>query len=390
MTHDTKTIIVKILTLVVIIEASVGIGIIIGDQGVTTKQPSPVRDLELGTIQEVWDIIHDDYIEADNLDDNELIVGAIRGMLQTLDDPYTSFFSKQEAEIFNEYIGGSFEGIGVMIDSQNDTLTVIAPLKDSPAEKAGIKPQDIIIAVDGNTITGENPDVSIAKIRGPKGSKVTLTIKRDRQQLDIEVTRDTIDIPTIEYINLEGDIAQISIFHFLLNTPSDFDNAVAQAFQEGNKRIILDVRSNPGGFLESATNIADRFFPNGTVIALERSHDNQYKTFVTKREPTLDGVPLVVLQNNGSASASEILVGALQDNNNVPVVGETSFGKGRIQNYGHLSGGTSLKYTVAEWFTPNRTHIDTIGITPTVEIQDDPDTEQDEQLEKAIEIIKGL
>ena len=391
MKHDTQIIIGKIIAVLIVVSASISVGIIIGREHLQGPFASN-QEIQVESIQEVWNILHQDYIYADKLDDQKLLIGAIRGMVQAADDPHTTFFDKSESDLLRELLQGSFEGIGVRILPEDGFLTIIEPLRGSPAEKAGIRSGDVIVAVDGQSIQDENVDVVVARIKGPKGTQVVLTISREEQQRDITITRDVIDFPTLEYASLEGNIAHIAVFQFLENTASDFDAAVAQALKEGNDKIILDLRSNPGGLLESAVDIADRFLSLNSIILLERTSGGggEYRTYTAKTPPTLQDIPVVVLQNRASASASEILAGALQDNNSVPIVGETSFGKGTVQIVKPLSGDTSIKYTITEWLTPNEMHIDGVGIAPTVEVEDDPDTEQDEQLDKAIEIIQGL
>ena len=388
-TRDTKIIIGKVLAVIIVINASIGVGIIIGDQGLKSPLASK-GDLEFQSITEVWDLLHTEYINAPDLDDKALITGAIRGMVGALDDPYTEFFDDQETQALSDLLNGSFEGVGIRIDTQGDTLVIIAPLKNSPAQIAGVQPGDVITAVDGQPIEGKNLNVVIASIRGPKGTQVVLTVLRNNQSIDIAITRDVINIPTVEYQELEGNIAHISIFQFLEGSASDFDEAISDAFKAGNDKIILDLRSNPGGFLGSAVSIADRFLPLNSVILVERVKGGEYKTYTAQTPPTIQDIPVVVLQDKGSASASEILVGALQSNNKIPVVGETSFGKGTVQTINELPGNTSIKYTITEWLTPEQEHIDGVGIIPTVEVQNNPDTETDEQLEKAIEVIQGL
>lgn len=388
-TRDTKIVIGKILAVVIVINASIGVGIIIGDQGVKGPLASE-SSLEFQSITEVWDLLHTEYIDAPDLDDKALVIGAIRGMVGALDDPYTEFFDDQETNALSDLLNGSFEGVGIKIDTQGDVLTIIAPLKNSPAQIAGIQPGDIITAVDGQPVEGENLNVVIARIRGPKGTQVVLTISRGDQSIDIAIIRDVIDIPTVEYQELEGNIAHISIFQFLEGSASDFDEAIADALEAGNDKIILDLRSNPGGFLGSAVSVADRFLPINSIILVEKLKGDEYKTYTAQTPPTIQDIPVVILQDKGSASASEILIGALQSNNQVPVVGEKSFGKGTVQTISELPGNTSIKYTITEWLTPEKEHIDGVGIIPTVEIQDNLETEQDEQLNKAIEIIQGL
>ena len=389
-THDTQIVIGKILAVIIIISACVGVGIIIGERGLKSPLASQ-GELEFQSIQEVWELLHTEYLNANDLNDKDLVIGAIRGMLQTLDDPHTTFFDEEQTQLFYDILyNNSLEGVGIRIELQNDNLTVVAPLKDSPAENAGVRSGDIIIAVDRQSVQGEDPDVAATRIRGPKGTQVTLTILRGEQKIDIEITRDLIEIPTVEYRQLEGNIAHISIFQFSNKTASKFDDAVDEALKQGNTKIILDVRSNPGGVLESAVSIADRFLPLNSIILVEKIGGDVYKTHTAQTPPTLEDIPVVVLQNKGSASASEILTVALSENIDVPIVGETSFGKGTVQTVSSLAGKTSIKYTIAEWLTPNKMHIDGVGISPTVEVQNDPDTQADEQLNKAIEILQGL
>ncbi|MEX0916752.1 MAG: S41 family peptidase, partial [Candidatus Spechtbacterales bacterium] len=268
--------------------------------------------------------------------------------------------------------------------------TVISPLKDSPAQRAGIQTGDIIIAIDGASAQGITLNEAVEKIRGPRNSQVVLRMSRGGAELDITVTRDTILIPSVRYEKKEGGSAYIEILQFSEDTSAEFETAARRALDDGATSIVLDLRYNPGGYLEAAVEVAGWFTPRNTLVVTEREGSGETRQHRGGGPSSLGNIPVVILQNEGSASASEISAGALRDTRNAPVVGEKSFGKGTVQTLERLDGGTSIKFTIARWITPSGQEINGTGIEATVPIEDDAETLQDEQLEKALEVARGL
>ena len=339
---------------------------------------------------DAWKVVEDKY-NLEPLDYQEMVYGAIEGMVYSLGDPYTVFLDPEESEIFNEDMKGSFSGIGVEIGFRDKLLTVIAPLKDSPGEKAGLLPGDKILKVDGEEIIGMSIDKAVSLIRGEKGTKVLLTIARDGldELKDIEIIRDTIILKTVEWEVMENNIAHIKISQFKEETTFELDNKIGDILAIDPQGIIIDLRNNTGGYVGTVKEIAGRFLDRGEVVFIEDYGDEKsiHKTIGNKR---FFDIPIVVLINEGSASASEILAGALRDNMNVKLVGRKTFGKGSVQELKHLKDGSSIKITVAEWLTPNGTIINNNGVEPDFDVEitlDDYENDRDPQLEKAISIL---
>lgn len=366
-------------------------GILIGRYVVPANGPLAPRVVEKNgqrqmvfpTFWEAWDKLHDNFINP--LDDEKLFYGAVEGLVEGAGDPYTVFADPDETKLFDESLQGSFSGIGIEIGVRNDVITVIAPLDGSPAKKAGIREEDIIIAVDKKPITGDMTlDQVVRQIRGPKGTSVTLTIARKDEEatLDFTMTRDTIEVESVK-LKMDGEIAEIEITNFNGDTATRFANMAKQVKREGKRGIILDLRGNPGGYLESAVQVSSQFLDSGTLVVTEKG--KQDKEHNAKGAPLLKGIPVVVLVNKGSASASEIVAGALQDQLKVPIVGTQTFGKGSVQVFEKLKDGSSMRITVAKWFTPSGRSISDQGIEPTVKVEQDFDTEEDEQLNRAKE-----
>lgn len=353
------------------------------------------KKADFSTIKNVWDIIHTEYVDTDNIDDEALIFGAIRGMLNELGDPHSMFFDREETSQFIDSVTGKFEGVGIEITVRDGELVVISPLKDSPALKAGIRAGDKITAIDGESAADITLEEAVVKIRGPKGTSVVLTVVHEDsgEETDIRITRDTIEVPTISWEMLGDNIAYIEIAQFSENTDVDFEEAVQEILTTSADGIILDLRNNPGGFLDVAVNIGSWLLPEGETIVIEKRQQDSTRIHRSKGPGLLYDFPIVVLQNAGSASASEILAGALRDQKSSPIVGGKSFGKGSVQAFEDLPGGTSIKLTVAHWVTPSGQYINDEGIEPTFEVElSEQDIEEgnDPQKEKAIEIMYSL
>ncbi len=325
------------------------------------------------------------------INDNKAFDGALSGMVSSVGDPYTVYFDKDATSSFNEEMSGSFSGIGAEIGVKDGSLTVIAPLKDTPAEKAGIMAGDIILKINNEDTQGMSSDIAVSKIRGEKGTEVKLTIYRpsDKSTKELSIFRDEIVVQSVDY-QKKGNIAVISISSFNDTTSSKFKEVASQIVADKNiKSIILDLRNNPGGYLDTAIDIASYWIRSGVVVQ-EKDRTNQITKHNAIGDPMLENYPTVVLINQGSASASEILSGALKDYKKATLVGKKTFGKGSVQEYQELGDGTAIKITVAEWLTPNNININKNGIEPDIDIdytEKDFEKNIDPQLNKAIEIL---
>lgn len=326
----------------------------------------------------------------------ELEYGVIRGYVESFKDPYTVFMPPKEAKSFAENVKGSFGGVGMTVGMKDGNIVVIAPLKDSPAMKAGIKAGDIITAVDKKSVMGQTSDEAVTLIRGELDKPVTITVLHsgDKATTDITIIRKEIKIPTIDTEKKQG-VFVLRLYNFSAESPDLFRNAMNEFLQSGLKYLVIDLRGNPGGYLEAAVNMASYFLREGQVVVSEKQ--GKAETVVNHRSTGIVGLPpvkVVVLVDGGSASASEILAGALKDHGIAKVVGVKSFGKGSVQELVNLEGGSSLKVTIAKWFTPNGVNISEHGIMPDVEVQATTTLKakdgsvRDVQLEKAIEVVK--
>lgn len=331
--------------------------------------------------------------------DKDFEYGMIKGYVDSYKDPYTVFFPPREAKSFTENVQGSFGGVGMNVGTKEGNIVVIAPLKDSPAMKAGVQAGDIILSVDGTSIAGLSSDEAVSMIRGEVGTKVTISIYRadTKENKDITITRDTIKIPTLD-TKVENGVYIIQLYNFSAESPELFRDALNTFIASNLNHLIIDLRGNPGGYLDAAVEMASFFLPEGSVVVSEKQ--GKLQTTVNHRSTGTAGVPdktnIVVLVDNGSASASEILAGALKDAKVATVVGEKTFGKGSVQELINLSGGAALKVTTAKWYTPNGTSISEHGIVPDVESLAATSSPKlgkdgkpiDTQLLKAIEVVK--
>lgn len=358
------------------------------------KEFNKPEKLDFSLFWDVWKKIEEKYLKRNELNYQKMVYGAIKGMVRGLNDPYSEFMSPKESKKFIDDIRGDFEGIGAEIAIKKGVLTVIAPLKNSPAEQAGLKPNDKIIKVDDTPTADLTLDQAVSLIRGPKGTTVTLTILRDSldKSIKIKIKRAVIEIPVLKWKLINSHIAYIQIFSFTESLTKEFDKTARKILRSNADGIILDLRNNPGGYLEVAQEIASWFLKRGEVIAQEDfgNKKNYYRSFGYE---ALGKFPIVVLVNEGSASASEILAGALKDLKNVPLVGKKTFGKGTVQTLEKFKDGSSLKITIARWLTPKGTSISEKGLKPDFEIElseDDIENNKDPQLDKAIEIIENL
>lgn len=344
---------------------------------------------------EVWDLIDQKYPDSTEYTTEERLWGAIGGLVAGSGDPYSNFYPPEESNDFQELIGGTFSGIGAEIDQVNDVLTVISPLKDSPAEKAGLKAGDRILEINGETTEGLSVDEAIDRIRGEKGTIVTLTInpKDSFEFYKVEIKRDTVNIPTIKTEVRNEDTFIISLYNFNARSAGEFEREIKNfAKNDKYKKLIVDLRGNPGGYLDSAVSIASYFIPKGEVVVSEKYGPlHEEKFYRSRGYEDLSGkdFQMVVLVDEGSASASEILAGALKDYGIATIIGKTTFGKGSVQELIDISTETSIKLTVAKWYTPNGTSFSDVGLEPDLISEYIKDNgEIDSQLEDAVKFLK--
>ena len=353
------------------------------------------KTIDFDLFWDVWQALENKYYQAESVTDQDLYYGSIRGMVGALDDPYTVFFNPEEAEEFNQEMEGKFEGIGAEIGIKNDILTIISPLSGTPADLAGLRPGDKVLAIDDFDTSNIFVEEAVRRIRGPRGSLVILKIlhKNAEASEDISIMRDEIIIPTIssEMKGQNKDIAYLRIFSFIDNTAQDFEKTVNLLLKQKPKGLILDLRSNPGGYLDSAVKIAGFWVKDGAPVVLERFADDKDQVYKSAGPAILKDLKTIVLVNEGSASASEILAGALRDYDYAVIVGEQTFGKGSVQDYSSLPGGSALKVTVAEWLTPGGASINKEGIAPDIAVEmtaDDYNKDLDPQLQRAVELLE--
>ena len=359
------------------------------------QKKEEAEGVDFSLFWKVWDTLREKYVDSSQLDSKKLFYGSIKGMMRATGDPYTAFLDPEENKEFNEDITGRFEGIGAELGIKNKILTVIAPLEDSPAEKSGLRAGDKIIKINGETAAEMSIDEAVDKIRGPKGTKVKLTVFRngDAEAREIEITREIINVKSVKFELKEDNIAYFKIIKFGEETDKEFSLAVKRALSQGAKKVILDMRNNPGGYLDAAVNMAGKMIPKGNIVVIEENSRGKRKEIYAKGGDVLSRMETVVLINMGSASASEILAGALRENrDNVTVVGETSYGKGSVQEFINLPQGTAVKITVSKWLTPKGEQINEKGIKPDIEVKmsyEDFENDRDPQLEKALEVLKN-
>jgi len=357
------------------------------------KTPADKQDVDFALFWEVWDRLEKNYLNKEKIDPAQMVFGAIKGMVASLDDPYTVFLKPQENKEVKEDLNGAFEGVGIQLGYKEDQLAVIAPLKGTPADKAGVKAGDLILKINEETATELSADEAAQKIRGPKGTKVKLTLLHsgEKEPYEVEIVRETIVVPSVEvdFLSDNGQVvAHLKLLKFGDRTAEEWEKAVNQIleYQPQIEGIILDLRNNPGGYLTGSVFIASEFLSSGIIVQQEQASGFK-ETYSVDRQGRLLSQPLIVLINEGSASASEIVAGSLREHQRAKVVGTKSFGKGTIQEAEDLSGGAGLHITTARWLLPSGESIDEVGLRPDVEVKDDPQTETDEQLEKAIEVL---
>ena len=360
--------------------------------------PKNHQDVDFSLFWRVWDTIDSSYYDKTKIDVSKMVYGAISGMVSSLGDPYTAFLVPEENKVVEEDLSGSFEGIGIQIGFKGKNLAVIAPLPNSPAEKVGIKAGDFIVGIADSAkgidtgTQGMNLSDAVKIIRGKSGTKVTLLLLRDgsTEPIKVDVVREKLDVPSVVVNYVEsGKIAQIKILKFGADTDSEWQKAVNEVTSKGSSinGIVLDLRNNPGGYLQSAVDIASEFVNVNTTVVIEDRGEvkNEFKT---ERVGKLGNYKVVVLINGGSASASEILAGALSELKGYKLVGEKSFGKGTIQEPLQLEKGAGLHITTAKWLTPKGNWVHEKGLEPNIKVEDNSETTLDEQLQEAVKVIK--
>ncbi len=352
-------------------------------------------EVDFALFWKVWSLLEEKYVNHQTLNAQDLVYGAIKGMLKATGDPYTNFFDPKETKEFSQDIGGSFEGIGAELGIKDNILTVVAPLDESPSQKAGLLAGDKILKIDDKSTADLAIDAAVDLIRGKKGTTVKLTVlhKGGQETSEITITRGLIQVKSVKVEFKDNNIAYLKINQFGEKTSSEFDAAMNQIISHGSKGIVLDLRNNPGGYLTSAVEIASRFIAKGKLVVTEEDSVGKKDNLYTLGGDKLSNIPLVVLINEGSASASEILAGALRDDSQIKLIGKKSFGKGSVQEFMDLPGKSSVKITVAKWMTPNGDYIMEKGINPDMDVDlslDDFKNEKDPQMDKALEIVNAL
>jgi carboxyl-terminal processing protease len=349
---------------------------------------SDFSGLDAKIFWQTWKYIKENFADPSKIDSHKAAFEAARGLIRSLDDPYSDLLTERQGKIFEEDLSGSFGGVGIEIGIRKGFLTVISPLEGTPAYRAGLKPNDQILKINGESTENMNLEEAVSKIRGEPGTKVVLTIMREsfNEPKDFELIREKIVIPTIKSEFIEPDIGYIKINTFIANTYSDFTKALIDLSAKGAQKFIIDLRNNPGGYLEVALKMAEVFVPRGKVLVGQESK-NEKKLIRSEGPGVLSQNKVVILINNGSASASEIFAAALKKHLNAKLIGEKSFGKGTVQQMFKINGNL-LKLTIAYWLTPDEKRIEGHGLEPDIKIKDEKEGDKDAIKEKAIELLK--
>ena len=368
----------------------------VGPVKVVNQDQGKPQNLDFRLFWDTWRLLEEKY--PTKPDETKMYYGAISGMVNSLGDPYTVFMDPEETKKFSEGLTGTFEGIGAPVGIKKGVLTIVdKPLPGSPAEKAGLKPLDAILKIDGTDTTDMTLDEAVNKIRGQKGTSVTLTILRDSETdtKDITVTRDTIVVKSVDLEfkdTAKGKIAVLKISQFGDDTADGVNNAANEILAKGAKGIIIDLRGNPGGYLDSAVDVAGHFVPSGSLVTTEAFSNDKTQGYTSHGDNRLGKLSTVILVNEGSASAAEILAGALHDDRQIKLIGEKTYGKGSVQELEPMDNNTSIKITIAKWLTPGGKNINKEGIKPDIEVKmtaEDYNANKDPQFDKALEVVTG-
>jgi len=368
-----------------------------GEQSVFKTIPANVSEglgvndkVDFSIFWEAWRRLEANYIDKSKINYKQMVYGAIQGMVKALGDPYTTYFTPSETESFDEELNGQYEGVGMVVGIKDEQLTVVSPFKGTPAEKAGLKAGDKILKI-GDVYTQDiTIEEAVKTIKGKPGTSVKLLVERSDwpEPKEFTLQRATIIIPTLELTEKGGGVAVVKMYQFNKILVSEFQKAAKEILDNGDKKIIIDLRDNPGGYLEVSQAIAGWFLNRGEVVVIQdEGQDKEKKQYFSEGPSTFVSYPVVVLINEGSASASEILAGALRDNRNIKLVGAKSFGKGSVQEQVDLSDKSSLKITIAKWLTPNGVSLDKNGLDPDFSVPSNATSSLDAQMDKAIEII---
>lgn len=364
------------------------------------KQSASDSQIDFDLFWQTWSELENRFVDKKKLDNGEMYYGAIKGMVSSLEDPYTFFLTPEENQQSKDDLGGKFEGIGAELGMEAEQIIIVAPLKNSPAQAAGLRAGDIILEVDGAKTINWTLQKAVSKIRGKRGTEVVLGIYRPEteEELDIKIIRDTIKVDSVE-LEYEDEVAILRLNRFGDNTNDQWDKAVSEIsgkYQDGEiKAMVLDLRDNPGGYLAGSIYIAGEFLPRGSEVVTQQSTDGNDEVYKVDRDGKLLEIPLATLINKGSASASEIVSGALQHYKRTKIIGEQSFGKGSVQEAIDLEDGAGLHVTVAKWILPNGKWINSTGIKPDITVKNEIPQgstltrELDAQLDRAIqEVVK--
>lgn len=395
-----------IIIAVLVIGTGFGVGVYVGMSqrpaieqvtGILNKEPIvPLpQEADFSSFWRTWSVVEQKYAGDEPIDRQAMIYGAIEGMVRALGDPYTVFFPPKELEQFESDVKGRFEGIGAEIGMRKGILTIIAPLKGSPAAGAGLHAGDKVFKIDDTITSDLSLDEAVRLIRGEKGTKVTLTILRNGndETQPIEIIRDTIRVPVLDTQRKDGGIFVIQLHNFSEDSPLEFRKALSDMARSGDTKLLLDLRNNPGGYLEAAVDIASWFMKAGDVVVREQFNDGKETVHRSKGYAALKDIPTVVLMNEGSASASEILAGALRDNRQIILIGKKTFGKGSVQEVVDITDNTSVKVTIARWLTPSGKSLSENGLNPDIEVNvtaEDMENTRDPQLDRAVEALRGM
>jgi carboxyl-terminal processing protease len=375
-------------------EPTQSIGEIISEtfESTTTEEATVVDEDLFAPFWETWDIVHEEYVDQP-VDDLALMRGAIEGMLEVLGDKHTSYMDPEEFKQANESLEGEYEGIGAWVDITGDYVEIVSPMRGSPAYEAGLQPNDKVIGINGEDMTGIPGDLVLQQILGPAGTDVTLTIQREDEVFDVTITRQHIIVPTVDYEMLEDNIAYVALYNYGENSSAQVREALQELLPQNPDGLIFDLRDNGGGYLSTAIEVVSEFVGSGVVMYEEYGDGTTYSYEAIPGGLATD-IPLVVLVNAGTASASEITAGAIQDLGRAPLVGVTTYGKGSVQSWIALENNAGgVRVTISRWLTPDGRQISEVGLEPDYMVEmteEDYENGDDPQLDKAIEVLKDL
>lgn len=348
-------------------------------------------EIDFEQFWDVWDKIKSKYVKKD-IKDTDLFYGAVQGLVYALGDPYSLYFPPKAADEFAKDLSGELEGIGAEVGIKNQQLMIVAPLANTPAERAGLRPGDKILQIGEEITLGMDVNTAVSKIRGEAGTEVILLIEREgwTEPKEIKIIRAKISVPSVTFEMKNNEVGYFRILQFNEDTQRQFDKGIKDFFGKGGKKIILDLRNNPGGYLDQSIKMASEWIEKGVIVS-EKGNDGNSQDHESLGYARLENIKTIILINGGSASASEIVAGALQDNKKATIIGTKTFGKGSVQDFEMFPDGSALKLTVAEWYTPNGRNINKEGIVPDIEVVEEWDKEkvgEDVMIDKALELLK--